>query len=383
MNRSEAVELFRQHRPEWEARGVILPDVQMYLPEEFKRDSNLAMDALISEGLLAMDAGLPPVTSIPAMVTNPNAGIPVMLTTMIDPQIYEVLFAPNRAAEIFGEVKKFTWVDQTGLFPVVEHVGEVTTYGDYAEAGHTEINTNFPARQQYLYQTFKEWGQLQLARYALAKIQYASEVDKAAATVFNKFLNASYFFGIAGLQNYGLLNDPELYPNGLLTPAAKAYGGTKWLNGSTVVATANEIFNDIQAMVVALVAQNGGLLDSESSYVLAMAPNVEIALNTTNAFNVNVHDLLKKNFPKMEIETAVQYGTPSTQNNQGFSPAGNLVQLIAKDVEGQEAGYCAFSEKMRSFPVIVASSSYKQKVLGGTWGCIVRLPSAIMGMIGV
>lgn len=382
MNRTEAVTLFRQLRPLYEERGVVLPDVRMFTPDEFKANSNLAMDALMAEGLLAMDAGLPPVTSQPSLATNPNAGIPVMLTTMIDPQIYEVLFAPNRAAEIFGEVKKFTWVDQTGLFPIVEHVGEVTTYGDYAEAGHTEINSNFPARQQYLYQTFKEWGQLQLARYALAKIQYASEVDKAAATIFNKFLNASYFFGIAGLQNYGLLNDPELYPSGLLTPATKAYGGTKWLNGSTVVATANEIFNDIQAMVIQLVSQAGGLLDSESEFTLAMAPNVEIALNTTNSFNVNVHDILKKNFPKMKIETAVQYGTVSTQNNQG-NAAGNLVQLLAKNIEGQEAGYCAFSEKMRSFPVIVAASSYKQKVLGGTWGCIIRLPAAIVGMLGV
>lgn len=382
MNRTEAIEQFRQHRAVWEARGAVLPDVRMYLPDEFKSDANLAMDCLVSQGLLAMDAGLPPVTSQPALATNPNAGIPVMLTTMIDPQVYEVLFAPNRAAEIFGEVKKFTWVDQTALFPIAEHVGEVSTYGDYAEAGHTEINTNFSARQQYLYQTFKEWGQLQLARYALAKIQYASEIDKAAATVFNKFLNASYFFGIAGLQNYGLLNDPALYPSGLLTPALKAYGGTKWIVGSTVQATANEIFNDIQAMVIQLVAQSGGTLDSESDYTLAMAPNVEVALNTTNSFNVNVHDILKKNFPKMKVQTAVQYGTVSTQNNQG-NAAGNLVQLIAKDIEGQEAGYCAFSEKMRSFPVIVASSSYKQKVLGGTWGCIIRLPAAIVGMLGV
>ena len=38
--------------------------------------------------------------------------------------------------------------------------------------------------------------------------------------MLNKFSNLTYFFGVQGLQNYGLLNDPHL--NASLTPATKA-----------------------------------------------------------------------------------------------------------------------------------------------------------------
>ncbi len=62
---------------------------------------------------------------------------------------------------------------------------------------------------------------------------------------------------------------------------------------------------------------------------------------------------------------------------------GNLVQLIAEDVEGQDTGYCAFNEKMRAHPVIRAASSFKQKVTSGVWGAIIRQPAAIAGMLGV
>jgi len=75
-----------------------------------------------------------------------------------------------------------------------------------------------------------------------------------------------------------------------------------------VQATANEIFTDIQSVYLKLVNQTNGLVSATDKFVLSMSPASEVALTTTNTFNVNVHDLLKKNFPKMEVMTAIQYG---------------------------------------------------------------------------
>jgi hypothetical protein len=113
-----------------------------------------------------------------------------------------------------------------------------------------------------------------------------------------------------------------------------------------------------------------------------MSPSSAVALTATNTFNVNVTDMLKKNFPNIRVETAVQYGQKSAANPQGVA-AGNLVQLIAESIEGQDTGYCAFNEKMRSHPIIKALSSFKQKLTGGTWGAIIRMPVAFVSMLGV
>lgn len=362
MNAKEARAAWQADRMALDAAGIHLPEAQSYIPEEFRRNFGLAMDAQ------------------PTMITTGNAGIPAFLTTMVDPTVIEILLAPNKAADIFGEQKKGSWLDQTAMFPMVERTGEVTTYGDFSENGHTNVNTQWPQRQSYLFQTVKEYGELEMERAGLARINWAGEIDRAASIVLMKFSNLSYFFGVSGLQNYGLLNDPSL--GATLTPATKAAGGTAWVSGGRVVATANEVYNDIQSIYLQLVTQTTGLIDQETKLTLAMSPAVSVALTATNSFNVNVSDLVKKNFPNITVKTAVQYGQTSASNPQGIA-AGNFVQMIAEEIDGQDVGYCAFNEKMRNHPVIRAMSSFKQKVTSGTWGSIVRYPVAIASMTGV
>lgn len=351
--------------PAFALKGMVLPDAKGYMPEHFKSDFRQAQ--------LAMDAQ-------PQLSTAANSGVPAFLTNWVDPEMVEVLFAANMMAEIFGEEKKGDWTTQTAFFPMVEHTGEVSTYGDYNENGSSGANVNWPQRQQYLYQTFKEYGELELERMGLAKLSWVAEQDRAAALAMNKYENLTYAFGVQSLQNYGALNDPNLPAS--LSPAPKGYGGSKWIVNGIVVATANEIFTDIQSMFLALVNQTNGLVDAKAKITLAMAPAVAMALTTTNAFGVNVEDLLKKNFPNLTVKTAVQYGQSSSSNNQGIA-AGNLIQMIATSVEGQKTASVSFGEKLRAHKIVVGSSSYRQKLTGGTWGAIIKQPFAISSMLGV
>ena len=103
-----------------------------------------------------------------------------------------------------------------------------------------------------------------------------------------------------------------------------------------------------------------------------MSPVLEVNLTKTNMYNVNVTDQLKKNFPNLTIETAVEYSTD----------AGEIVQLIAERLGEQDTTYAAFTEKMRAHAVVVEESSWKQKKSGGTWGTIIRQPLAIASMLG-
>src|ERR1019366_10724538 len=134
---------------------------------------------------------------------NPNSAIPSFLTTFIDPDLLRILQSPNDAANIYPEQKKGTWLDDTIVFPVVERTGQVSAYGDYENNGVANANTNFPQRESFIYQTIANWGVRELERAGLAKIGWASEGKEAGIDVLNKFQNLMYFFGIAGLQNYG------------------------------------------------------------------------------------------------------------------------------------------------------------------------------------
>ena len=313
---------------------------------------------------IAMDAQ-------PTLVTVSNAGIPAFLSTYVDPAIIEIIVAPMKAAEIVGdEVKKGDWVTETAMFPIVESTGETSSYGDYSNNGVAGANTNFPQRQSYHYQVITQWGERELEKAGLARIDWANRVNIASVLTLNKFQNKTYFFGVTGLKNYGLFNDPSL--SAPISPTVKAYGGTSW--GPPVGgATGLEVYGDIQALFAQLQTQANGTIQLDEKMTLAMSPVSEVALTRTTQYNVNVEDLLKKNFPNMKVKTAPEYATTS----------GNLLQLIVESVDGQRVAQCGFTEKLRAHPVKVELSSFKQKKSQGTWGTIIYLPVFVSQMLGV
>lgn len=329
--------------------GVVLPGVTEYLNKDTSGDVALAMDAQ------------------PGLVTVSSSGIPAYLTNFVDPEVIRILTTPNKGAQILGETKKGDWTTLTAQFPVAEATGEVSSYGDWSENGSTGANINWVPRQSYHFQTITQWGERELEMAGVAKINYAAELNAASALVLDKFMNRSYFFGVAGLQNYGLLNDPSL--SAPITPGAT---GTA---GGTLASTKDgqQIYDDIAGRLFArLVSQTVGLVDLNTKMTLAMSPAMQVNLTKTNMYNVNVSDLLKKNFPNLSVEVAVEYSTT----------AGELVQLIVDDIDGQDTGYAAFTEKMRAHPVKVDLSSFKQKKSAGTWGAIIKQPLAFAQMLG-
>ena len=358
----EAASAWEADRRMHEQNGIHLPAVQTYAFDGVGQDFRLALDAQ------------------PTLVTDPNSGIPWMLTTIIDPTVIRVVQAPVNATKIVPEVNKGTRLDQQIMFPVVEHTGEVSSYGDYTTSGMSAMNMDFPQRQSYPFQTLKRYGEVELERAGLAKINMVNELDMSAANNISRFFNLTYFYGVQGMQNYGMFNDPNLGVS--LTPGAKAYGGTTWLSGGVVRATANEIFLDIESTVIQLINQTVGYIDSESKMVLALSPLSEAAFATTNAFKVNVRDLIKDNYPNMRIQTAVQYQAQTTANPQGL-PAGNFMQVYAEEIDGMQVGFAAFTEKMRAHPIIRFHSSFEQKVSAGTWGFVLRIPIGVASMVGI
>lgn len=370
MNRQEAIANWQADKRLLESKGLILPGVRMYVPDEW------AASEFSIEQIMAMDAaqGGP-------LITDPNSAIPSLLTTAIDPDVIRVVFSPLEMAKILGERKAGDWLEDTRMFPIVESTGEVSSYGDYNNNGRAGINFNYPQFQSYLFQTIINYGERETARAGLMKINYVSELNSAAGYILNQFGNLSYAFGISGLQNYGIINNP--YLSAYISPALKAWGGTTWFNNGAPAATANEVYNDILALVERLIAQTSGTVDMNSKMTLVMSPQSQVAMKFANSFGVYVSALLKEGFPNMTVMTAVQYGVQNATNSQGYSTAGNLMQLIVEEVQGQKVAYAAFNEKMRAHKIVPELSAWKQKTTSGTWGTILRIPMGIVGMIGI
>ena len=369
MNRSEAISRWAREKGAYEQAGLILPGVKMYIPDEW-RNSTASLETL------AMDVAAGPIS------TDPNAALPAILTTAVDPDVIRIVFAPLQMAEILGGERKVgDWLEETRLFPVVEDTGEVSSYDDYSNNGRAGINFNYPALQSYLFQTILEYGDRETARSGLMKINYVGDVTRAAVSLLNRFGNLGYAFGISGLQNYGLINNP--YLSSYITPAVKAWGGTTWFDNGSPAATANEVYNDILALVEKVIAQNNGAVDKKSKMTIAMSPASEVATLFANSFGVYVEDLLKKGLPNTTVKTAVQYGAQTSTNSQGYSPVGNAMQLIVDEIDGQKVAYAAYNEKMRAHKLVGELSSWKQKMTAGIWSTVMRMPVGVVGMIGI
>lgn len=303
----------------------------------------------------------------PALVTAVNAGIPSLFTTYVDPAIIEVLVRPTKAAQLYGETKKGTWVSDTAMFLVAERTGVVSSYGDFSQDGMSNANVNFPQRQSYHYQTNTRWGERELARAAEAKVDWANQVNMASVLTLNKFQNSTYLYGVAGLQCYGGTNDPALIAP--ILPTAN------WFT-----TTADVIYGDVLRLVQEMIQQGNGLVDAETKYTLGISPGNVTNFNKTNQYNVNVYLQIKTNFPNISIVTVPEFAIGGGGNvNNGTE----LLQLIADNVEGQRTVEAAFTEKMRAHAIVTKTSSWEQKKSQGTWGTVIYYPAFIAQMYGV
>lgn len=332
--------------------GIVL-SAREFLPEGAAARARLAMDAQ------------------PASITAVNAGVPSFMLNYVDPEVVRILQAPNEGANILGEKKTGTWTTRTAYFPVAENVGMVSAYGDDNQGGRSGANMNWPNRQSFHFQTVIKYGDLEVDMAAEAKINWISEQQISAAATLDKFMDYVYHFGVAGLVNYGLLNDPNL--PAALTPTTKdSTAGTTW--GSTgAFASPNEMFNDFQILFNDLVTRSAGRIKSKDAMTFACSPSREAALLSTNSFGLTAMKIIKDAFPNLTIKTSARYTVSGVET----------AQLIADKFDAKQTGYCAFTEKMRDHRVIPDLSSFKQKKTAGAWGAIIRYPVAFAQMTGI
>lgn len=308
-------------------------------------------------------------------VTTTNDGYLVQFFNYISPQEIPVLLAPNRMAEIFGESRQGTWEQVFLTFKVVEQAGQVSAYGDGARGGTANANIEYEQRQNMLVQAFIEAGDLELARAGAGQFDMLGNRRKAQAMVLNKWNNRTYAYGVTGMPNYGVLNDPNLLPSNAPTTGT---GGVTWAQKATNVTDgANNIYSDILAAYGRIQTLAQGLLDTtideETEIVFVVPPSQRQYLMVANNFGVTVEDLVKKMLTKAKIVTAPEMDTEG----------GNILFAFVPELEGVRTIQLNFSERLRTHRVEYESSMMRQKATSGCYGAFVARPMLVDQTIGI
>lgn len=317
-------------------------------------------------GILANDS-IDQLANDAAMVTAANSGVPVEFTSYIDPMVIPILTATRGAREIFGEAKKGDWTTSYARFQTSEITGEVEAYTDYGQGGASDVNPTFPVRTQYIYQTNIRYGDREVDVASRARLQLAADKQRAAATVIDIASNKFALYGVAGLEIYGLLNDPNL-------PAAvaslpNANNKTLWAEKST-----KEIYEDVLYLFGKMADRGAGHIDANTELVLATSPATQVQLGKATDFNISARQMLETYFPRIRFVALPELATATS---------GTSVLLVAPTIEGLPTAQIGFSEKFRAMRLIPESSSFHQKFVGSSYGTIIYRPFAIGTMKGV
>lgn len=320
-----------------------------------------------SKTALAMDS---------ALQTTPNVGYPASFFQYIDPQIVEILFGVTNANRIAPEVKQGTWADEYYSFIEQDTAGDVTAYSDRTEQVTTEVNYNFQTREQARFETIIQYGNLETDKANQAKIALASRKQIAGANIIARKQNQFYLFGVSGLINYGLLNDPNL--NASINPNSITIGGSTYTTWADKVAhdtasAGNHVFNDVLKLWSELSAKNGGNIDQNERIILAVSNAVVSYLSAPNQFGLTAMQMIKDNFPNLEV---VQLPELSTN-------AGEQIKMIVPSLYGVDTVNLVYSDKFRALQVVQTVSGWKQKLVGTSYGAVVKRSSLIATMNGV
>lgn len=317
-------------------------------------------------GILANDS-IDQLANDAAMVTAANSGVPVEFTSYIDPMVIPILTATRGAREIFGEAKKGDWTTSYARFQTSEIKGEVEAYTDYGQGGASDVNPTFPVRTQYIYQTNIRYGDREVDVASRARLQLAADKQRAAATVIDIASNKFALYGVAGLEIYGLLNDPNL--PAAVTPLPNANSKTLWAEKST-----KEIYEDVLYLFGKMADRGAGHIDANTELVLATSPATQVQLGKATDFNISARQMLETYFPRIRFVALPELATATS---------GTSILLVAPTIEGLPTAQIGFSEKFRAMRLIPESSSFHQKFVGSSYGTIIYRPFAIGTMTGV
>ncbi len=306
----------------------------------------------------------------------PSNGVPSYLTTVWTNKAIEQVIQTTPFKEMAHEFQQGYWATSNIKIPTIAWSGAPAVYADQSKAGEANINVNWVDRETIRLQHTITYGDLSVAEFGMAKIDFVARQRESMMKRIALEQNRIGFKGYAGLNVWGLLNDPGL--NSTLTAAASAQNPA---SGQWIYKTFTEIQADVQAMFASIIGIAGGHADINDKCILGVAPAVYTYLTTPNAIGtLSVLMWLELNFKGLRIIQVQDY--QGTGSPIGASTP-NYAQLVYMEMDGQECVLNAFSSIYNSHGVVRESSYFTEKASYTLSGAIVALPIGVATMSGI
>jgi hypothetical protein len=318
------------------------------------------------------------VGDVDTYVYNPASnGVPAWYTLVNINEVVEQLLPVRRYMQIGESLQYGGFTTNKAQYAMVAFSGQIEAYDDYSGTLDSDINVTFPTRDVYRGQTFIQYGDLETATMAEAKVDVVSQKQKSAGYQIAIAENKLFFFGninAAGAflsQTFGILNDPQL---NAATPATNGSSGSPlWSVKAANTATgANDIANDVIVTAMTVMQnQMGGNVDQMSNFKLCVPTKAVSYMNSTNSFGLNAIAIIKATLPNIEIISTPEYGTI------------NSFQLIGPTVGRDNVVKDLFTYKVRGHTLVPQTSSKRQKWSFGSAGCAILQYAPIVTISGI
>ena len=301
----------------------------------------------------------------PPNYTTPSTAVPIQFLQWWSNKPVEGLTTASMADECVPRTVGGAWETQEIVVPLHEKMGYAQPYSDQSNAPYTNFNVNFLQAEVHRFQVSYAVGPLEESQYALQKINVRNQKAESAAQVLKNTLEITAFNGYQSSLNkgfYGFLNAPSL--PAYVTVATGASGDTEWSKK-----TSEEIYNDINTAVTALISNAKGHILRESPMTLAVSLFSYNELGRSNEFGLTAFEKLEKTYPNIKLVATPYLDEANGANNVFYLySTGNNLEAFEYFVPesyrllGNKIEYGTFSE---SYSCATAGMVFERG-----WACV-------------
>lgn len=326
-------------------------------------------------GARGMDAAI----TIPGLSVNPGqASAPYIqfLQTWLPGQV-QVVTQARKADILFGQTTAGSWEDEEIIQEILELVGVAQPYSDLGNIPLSSFNVSYEKRGVARFEEGFSVGTLEDLRSNRIGVNAAQTKRSAAAMALDIARERVAFFGYGGTDSYpiyGALNDTNLGAYVTL-PSGKEWD----------VASRAEIVGDLLFIMATLRKQSKEAVDpTKDAITIVIASDKVDYLNTPSGTGAEMGetagDWLRKNYPGVTIESAVQFN--------GANGGADVLYAYATSIadSGTDGGGVIEQIVPARFKALGVDTSCKvvtEDFTNATSGVLVKRPFAVLRATGI
>jgi hypothetical protein len=298
-----------------------------------------------------------------------SSGVPNVLTAVWTTRFFKQIYQSTPFRELTTADQQGTFGTTNVKYPLIQGSGVSKLYADHSGLGDSSINLNYLTQQTVTLQRTLTYGDMQTAVMGMAKVDYVAWLREYVATLITLDQNNIGFNGFAGMQCYGLLNNPGLNP-------VLVAGSGQWITSGTYASVVSDIITTVQSIQTL----GAGQVDTDDEFIIGLPPCVFGALLYQNSFGMSVKAYIEGVYPKckfIQVQNYTGTGTPLG------SVAPNYMQVIFKQIAGQDTALGVFSSLYNSHGVVRLLSSYNEKVSYVLGGTVLPMPIGVATLSGI